>query len=192
MLCGEPSRALPTCGALPGPPFKHAKQVWLNIYLNENDLERLGITVKKVLYEAVLAGKFEFVSEISVDNLIGLQQKIPELYSAHPGEALARIADKMRNRIWETVKIASPYRQYYVYCCPTVEQTSRLPQILSVYLLMFFLGSVTRYSPGYFEDLLDSKYGPLFETFIWESPMQFLYLMASEILGREVSKPAII
>ena len=57
---------------------------------------------------------------------------------------------------------------------------------------MFFLGYVTRYTPGYFEDPLDSKFGPLFETFVSESPMQFLYLMASEILGREVSKPAII
>jgi hypothetical protein len=57
---------------------------------------------------------------------------------------------------------------------------------------MFFLGSVTRYSPGYFEDLLDSKYGPLFATFISESSLQFLYLMASEILAREVSKPVII
>jgi hypothetical protein len=57
---------------------------------------------------------------------------------------------------------------------------------------MFCLGSVTRYSPGYFDDLLESKYGPFFDTFISESPMQFLYLMASEILGQEVSKPAII
>jgi len=57
---------------------------------------------------------------------------------------------------------------------------------------MFFLGSVTRYNPLYFDDLLESRYGPLIETFISESPMQFLYLMASEILEREVSKPAII
>jgi len=57
---------------------------------------------------------------------------------------------------------------------------------------MFFLGSVTRYSPGYFEDLLESKYGPLFATFISESSLQFLYLVASEILAREVSKPVII
>jgi hypothetical protein len=64
--------------------------------------------------------------------------------------------------------------------------------MLAVYLLMYFLSSVTRYSPGYYEDLLESDYGPLFSTFISESPMQFLYLMASEILGREVSKPAII
>ena len=45
---------------------------------------------------------------------------------------------------------------------------------------MFFLGSVTRYSPLYFEDLLESKYGPFFDTFISESPEQF-YLVASDI-----------
>jgi hypothetical protein len=98
----------------------------------------------------------------------------------------------MKNRVWETVKIASPYRKPYVYCCPTGERRSRLPQMLSIYLLMFFFGQVTRYSPLYFEDLLESKYGPFFDTFISESPMQFLYLMASDILNREVSKPAII
>jgi hypothetical protein len=57
---------------------------------------------------------------------------------------------------------------------------------------MFFLGYVTRYFPGDFENFRESKYGPFFDTFISESPMQFLYLMASDILGREVSKPAII
>jgi hypothetical protein len=67
-----------------------------------------------------------------------------------------------------------------------------MPQMLSVYLLMFVLGSVTRYFPGYFEELLESKYGPFFKTFISECPMQFLYLMASDMLGQEVSKPAII
>ncbi len=168
------------------------KHVWLNIFLNAGDLERLGITVKRALHEAGLATEFEFVKETSVGNVICLQQITPVLYSADPPEALALIVGRMRNRIWETVKTASPYRKSYIYCCPTPEQRARLPQMLSVYLLMFFLSSVTRYVPGYFEDLLDSKYGPLFETFIGESSMQFLYLMASDILGREVSKPAII
>jgi hypothetical protein len=103
-----------------------------------------------------------------------------------------KIIRTVKNRIWETVRLESPYRKLYIYCCPAQERGARLPQMPSVYLLMFCLGSITRYSPGYFDYLLDSKYGPLFATFISESPMQFLYLMASEILGREVSKPAII
>jgi hypothetical protein len=140
--------------------------------------------------EADLDGEFEVTS--AADPYVCFQQRRPESYSTEPAEALAQIILKTRNKFWETAKVTSPYRKPYVYCCPSTEKNARLPQMLSVYLLMFFLGSVTRYSPLYFDDLLDSRYGPLIETFVDESPVQFLYLMASEILGREISKPAII
>lgn len=168
------------------------KEVWLDLYLSRNDLDRLGISETKVLSYAGMLGEFEVATRASHGDRVCFQQRSPASYGADPGEALAQIIRKVRNGIWETVKIASPYRKPYIYCCPLAEQGARLPQMLSVYLLMFFLGSVTRYSPGYFEDVLDSKYGPFFETFISESPMQFLYLMASDMLGREVTKPAII
>ena len=168
------------------------KEVWINLYLNSDDLDRLGLSEAKALAEADLAGEFEAATGVSYPDLICFQQRVPATYTADPAEALSQVIQGVRNKIWETVKVASPYRKPYVYCCPSIERKARLPQLLSVYLLMFFLGSVTRYSPGYFQDLLDSKYGPLFETFVSESPMQFLYLMASDILGCEVSKPAII
>jgi hypothetical protein len=168
------------------------KHVWLNVYVNKNELDQLGVSEARALSEADLAGEFDIASGVSCGDLICFQQKVPEHYVSNPAEALVQIIQKFRNKIWETVKVSSPYRKHYVYCCPSIERRARMPQMLSVYLLMFFLGSVTRYSPGYFEDLLDSKYGPLFQTFVSESPMQFLYLMASDILGCEVSKPAII
>jgi len=170
------------------------KQVWLNLYLNRKDLERINISEARVLSQADLA-EFEVASGYSwysPKDLICYQQRNPDSYLADPAEALTQIIRRSRNKIWDTVKTASPYRKPYIYCCPPAEQRVRLPQMLSIYLLMFFLGSVTRYSPGDFEDILDSKYGPFFDTFISESPMQLLYLMASDILGREVSKPAII
>ena len=142
--------------------------------------------------EGDLAAEFEIADDPSRGDLVCFQQKNPESYGTDVAEAVFRVVRRVRNCIWETVKVASPYRKPYIYCAPIAERRSRLPQMLSVYLLMFFLGSVTRYAPLHFEDLLESRYGPLFETFISESPMQFLYLMASEILDREVSKPAII
>jgi hypothetical protein len=168
------------------------RNIWLNLYLDKHTLDRLGISEQDALSQGGLAKEFDVVTGLSVPNLVCFQQRTPETYTGDPVDALARIVRKMKNQIWETVKIVSPYRKPYIYCCPSAERKSRLPQILSIYLLMFFFGSVTRYSPLYFEDLLDSKYGPLFDTFISESPMQFLYLMASDILDREVSKPAII
>jgi len=165
------------------------KRVWLNVYLSRNDLERLRVSEEKIRSQADLA---EFEIADGGRDSVCFQQRNPDSYSIDPAEALAQIIYRNRNRIWETVKTASPYRKPYVYCSPPAEQGKRLPQILSIYLLMFFLGWVTRYSPGDFDHLLDSKYGPFLDTFISECPMQFLYLMASDILGREVSKPAII
>ena len=166
------------------------KEVWLNLYLNANDLERLRISEERILSRADL-GDFQLATA-STKEWVCFQQRKPHTYAAVPAEALAAIIRRLKNKIWETVKTASPYRKPYLYCNPPAEHGKRLPQMLSIYLLMFFLGSVTRYSPGDFEDLLESRYGPFFDTFISESPMQFLYLMASDILGREVSKPAII
>ena len=168
-----------------------SKHVWLKLYLNKDDLERLDMSERKVIAQADLS-EFEVVEDSLKTDLICFQQRNPESYAGHPAEALAKIIGKNRNKIWETIKTASPYRKPYLYCCPPADQGARLPQMLSIYLLMFFLGSVTRYSPGDFDELLDSKYGPFFATFISEAPMQFLYLMASDILEREVSKPAII
>jgi len=168
------------------------KEVWLDLFIAKNDLHRLRISEKKTLLQTDLAGDFELTDGASSGDLVCIQQRKPEPYTADPAEALAKLIQNTKNKIWETVNIASPYRKLYVYCCPSPERNTRLPQLLSVYLVMFFLGWTTRYSPLYFEDLLDSKYGPLFQTFLSESPMQFLYLVASDILGREVSKPAII
>lgn len=167
------------------------RAVWLNLFISRHELGRLNLSISTVLLQADLAD-FEVIHERPPLDLVCLQQKAPETYSKDPAEALAWIIEKTRNRFWETVKTASPYRKPYIYCSPPVEHGKRLPQLLSIYVLMFFLGYVTRYFPGHFEDFLDSRYGPFFDTFISESPMQFLYLMASEILGREVSKPAII
>ena len=168
------------------------KQVWLNMWINRNGLDPLDLSEKTALSHSGLSADVELVSRNSGNELVCFQQKEPSLYLSDPGEALEKILRRVRNQIWETVKIVSPYRKSYTYCSPLKEHGARLPQISSIYLLMFFLGSITRYFPEYFEDLFESKYGPFFQTFISESPMQFLYLMASEILEREVSKPAIV
>jgi hypothetical protein len=167
------------------------KEVWVDIQINRSDLDRLNLTDRIALSHSGLSNDFEVAGNLS-DDTIHFQQRTPDNYASDPMDGLATTVSKCKNLIWETVRIISPYRKAYIYCCPMNEQQARMPQIVSIYLLMFFLGSVTRYAPVYFEDLFESKYGPFFEAFISESPMQFLYLMASEIVGREVSRPAII
>lgn len=50
-----------------------------------------------------------------------------------------------------------------------------LPQLLSMYAVVFFLGSITRHYPEHFERIVDSSYGPLVEGLLNEVPLQFLY-----------------
>jgi hypothetical protein len=116
----------------------HSKQeIWLSFFLHRDDLSQLGVSPTKLLSMAQLSG-YEVVTEVTAAEWIYFQQKIPTAYAGEPAEALATIIKKTKNKIWETVKVATPYRKPYIYCCPSSEQRAVLPQMLSVYLLMFF------------------------------------------------------
>jgi hypothetical protein len=57
----------------------------------------------------------------------------------------------------------------------------------AIYVLFFYLSDLTRYRPQHFDRFLESKYGPQIESILGECPRQFLFLMASELLEREVA-----
>ncbi len=59
------------------------------------------------------------------------------------------------------------------------------------YRLLEAIVLVTRYRPLHFDRFLESKYGPQVESILDECPSQFLYLMASELLEREVAPAAL-
>jgi hypothetical protein len=67
-----------------------------------------------------------------------------------------------------------------------------LPQILSIYVTFFYLGSVTRYRPNFFEKILGTKHGSHIQEVILNLPQQFLYLLASEFAGREVAHAPLV
>ena len=55
-----------------------------------------------------------------------------------------------------------------------------------IYLLMFFFGSITRYSPYLFDELLSDKNMWLMSEFLKTQPKQFIYLVTSRVLGRNI------
>ena len=63
---------------------------------------------------------------------------------------------------------------------------------MTVYSLLFWLGSLTRYQPVELLDALAGPYGPFFEEFIETQPAQLLYFFASEARAQDVSKPALV
>ena len=167
------------------------RNVWIMLDLTRNNFNQLNLSVHDMLEYSALVD-YEEVTTQDDYPYIRVRQRTAAPYISDPEETLRTMIPPMQNNIWETVRFGSPYRKYYIYCSPQTERRARMPQIASIYLLMFVLSYVTRYDPGIFDELLDSDYGPFIATFISELPMQFLYLVSSEIMGREVSKPAII
>jgi hypothetical protein len=72
------------------------------------------------------------------------------------------------------------------------EDAQTLPQLLSIYAISYYLGSITRYRPHHFPAINDGAFGPRIQDFISGQPQQFLYLLASEFARREIAKPSIL
>lgn len=65
----------------------------------------------------------------------------------------------------------------------------RLSTESTIYAIMFFLGSITRYHPYLFDKLLSDKEMWLFSEFLKTQPKQFLYAVTSRTIESEVLKP---
>lgn len=170
-----------------------AHQIWLKLYLRRDTLQSFGRPVAETLRESGLRPTFRAVSDpdARARGLHALEQIAPTSYSS--GRAADVVMDSVatvRGNIWQTVTATSPFRRFYLYLSPANEV--RLPQWMTVYTLLFWLGSLTRYQPVELLDNLAGPYGPFFEEFIETQPAQLLYFLASEARQQDVSKPALV
>ena len=58
--------------------------------------------------------------------------------------------------------------------------------------LFCYLGSITRCRPLHLDDIMKGRFAVQIEEYIQNIPMQFVYLMAGELTGQEVTKAAIV
>jgi hypothetical protein len=174
---------------------KRNRQVWLSIYLFADDLARLGLSRARVLTDSRLRALFREVQctrKVTNRKLICFEQIIPQSYTQRASDKVAGLAAITRRFLWTIVSSVPPYRRYYLYPAPMAEHAEVLPQLASVYAVMFYLGSITRYRPHQLSSILEGQYGAFMEDFIGSQPLQFIYLMASEFAQREVTRPAIV
>lgn len=165
------------------------KEVWAEVNIFSDDLTRFGITRKRLLAESGLSATFKEVSSAEKKgerNILKFEQIRPIKYTGRPSDKIDDIVKTLKPFIWFSVTKIPPYRKNYLYLCPAAEKDDMLPQIMSVYLVFFYLGSVTRYRPNLFQKIMESKHGSHLEEVILNLPQQFLYLVASEFSGREV------
>lgn len=170
-------------------------QLWLSFMLVADDLSRLSITHKLFLAESQLAPLFHQVKSAEVFDgrrLLCFEQSVKAHFAHRASDQVQSLVDQLKRHMWVSVNGSPPYRRYYAYLAPAAEQGEVLPQLLSIYAITYYLGSVTRYRPQLFDTLLADAFGPRIEEFVSAQPMQFIYLVASEFAEQEITKPALI
>lgn len=180
-------------------PFlnKTTSSLWLNLYFVSDDLSRIDISGKDFLVQSCLSPNFVQVAcneqDSSGRKLICYQQ-VNQIVCTTTKYAnyLQQLFDSIRPILWVTVATLPPYRRHYVYLRPSLETPQVLPQLLSIYALAYYFGSITRYRPHHYPSIIDTAFGPRVQDFITGQPQQFLYLLASEFAKREIAKPSIL
>ena len=172
------------------------KEIWLNLNIYADDLTRIGISHSDLLSQAGLSSEFTEVSN-KVESpgsrrMLKFEQNSTIKYTSRPSDRVPSLVEGLRNRLWAIVQSIPPYRKHYLYLCPSAEQDQLLPQLATPYVLIFLLGSVTRYRPQEFDSLLHGSDGPFIQEFLSSAPKQFLYLLASDFAKRDIILPAIV
>ena len=172
-----------------------SKKAWLRLYLFSDDVRRLGLSQEDALERSGLKTDFRKVKCDEVldgRKQICFEQTTPLSFARHGVDLAADLANAVRDRLWVTVASTPPYRRYYLYMCPASERQHLVQQLGSIYMLTYYLGSITRYRPTVYSDILEGEYGARIAEFVSGQAAQFVYLMASEFVNRDVTKPSIV
>jgi len=176
---------------------KSTGSIWLNAYFISDDLTRLSVTHSELLSLSGLSADFAQVTCNDKDSegrkVICFEQRNPIICASRKyANHLQELVDVLKNKLWTTVSTIPPYRRYYVYLCPSSESNQVVHQLLSIYAISYYLGSITRYRPHHFPSITDGSFGPRIQDFVTGQPLQFLYLIASEFAKQEIARPSII
>jgi hypothetical protein len=170
---------------------KNRKEVWARFDIQRSEYLRLDYTQKKMIAGARLSQLWESVSP-STPNAATLrfQTNFVIPYTHRPSDVVNSVAAKVKYSLWRSITIMPPFRKYYIYVADAADLL--LPQICSIYLIFFYLGSITRYRPNHFDELISGSYGAFLREFIENQPNQWLYMLASEFAEQEVTRAAVV
>ncbi len=170
------------------------KSLWSTLYFDETDLSRLDLTSRQLRLRSGLDELFRVVlhNNSNMQNSLALELKNVVRYTGRSADKVQQVVDSIRPHLWTNILSVPPYRNYYIYLCPDAEKNQKLPQILSIYAIFYYLGSLTRYRPHKFNEILTGKYSIHIKEILLNIPPQFVYLIACEFAEQEVVPAAII
>jgi YaaC-like Protein len=116
--------------------------------------------------------------------LLCWEQKTPTSYSGRPSDRLEHLISSTRSTLYRALTVAEPFRSYYIYVPP--QGFRKHHQMATRYMLLFVLGSITRYHPADFDAYLSGEFGPFISEFLASEPSQMLFEMACMFARREV------
>ncbi len=173
-----------------------SKEIWLRFFVLADKLSRIDVSHKNFLRRAGLENEWQQVGcdESTEDGrrVLCFEQIETIRYGHRACDKVLELVRTFRPKLWAVVLLQPPYRHYYLYLAPASNRRSVLPQLLAIYAITYYLGSITRYRPHEFDQLAAGKYGPMIEAFLSENPVQFIYLVASDLMQQEVTRPSTV
>jgi hypothetical protein len=157
------------------------KTVWIDLSFDTGRLGRADLTSAKLIAAGGLGSHFREV-ESDLSGRRRFEMLTPFSYETQPWERLVEVVEAVRPLLWTAVGKAPPYRVHHV----CLAASNRMPQLLSLYLLLQAFGSVIHHWPHRFDQLLSEPIGNFVVDFMMRQPEQLLYLLASEFAEREV------
>ena len=173
--------------------MKDGQDLWLRMYFFRDDLTRMHISHARLLDLSGLRGRFAEVDKNLVlegRSAICIEQIVPMAYARGPSDVINDLSAGLRNDLWEVLLDVPPYRKYYVFL--NHNGIRPLNQISSIYAMAYYLGSITRYRPKQFSELLEGGHGAQIREFVDGQMIQFIYQLASRMAKRDIVKPAIV
>ncbi|EON33833.1 hypothetical protein GTC6_05682 [Gordonia terrae C-6] len=170
-----------------------AKLIWLRVFVSRAVLKSRNRGLTETLRESGLDSTFRGVTHPDADvdaEFRILEQRVAIGYTGRAADVVVNAVDGIRPYLWQTITASAPFRRFYLYLSPSGER--RVPQWLSTYTTLFWLGSLTRYQPVELFEALDGKFGPFFREFLETQPRQLLYILASDAKRQNVTRGVIV
>jgi hypothetical protein len=157
------------------------KTVWIDLTFDTGRLGRADMTSAKLIAAGGLGSQFREV-ESDLPGRRRFEMLEPFSYEADPWERLQEAVEAVKPLLWTALGKAPPYRVHHL----CLAASNRIPQVLSLYLIIHAFGSVIHQWPHRFDQLLSEPIGNFVVDFMMRQPEQLLFLLTCEFAEREV------
>ncbi len=169
---------------------KTEKRIWLRIIIADSDLAQTNQTSLSAIRKSGLENSGW--RRVRVGGLAGaycFEMEEGIRYTHRPIDKVSELCLSLRKHCHRLISSTRPYRRYYL---KLYEPQRELGQLGSSYALLFYLGSIARYRPSIFLEILSGSYGSFVREQLSILPSQLLFELSSIAKMQEISKGSVV